>query len=156
MVDGGASIRILNLPLFPILADHFLKCSKFTPNNIDRKILTVANKVEFPHLFNLFLTLHTSIHGCTCTLVVPVANINYNILGTPFFKTYVKPVKIDNMSLTVIIPHEFSVNTLPCTAHKEKGYPYFFYIYTNEVIENFILKAALLKLFIFQFHVLFL
>ena len=94
MVDGGASIRILNLPLFPILADHFLKCSKFTPNNIDRKILTVANKVEFPHLFNLFLTLHTSIHGCTCTLVVPVANINYNILGTPFFKTYVKLSKL--------------------------------------------------------------
>ena len=50
--------------------------------------LTVANKSEVPILHNLILTLHTSLHGNTRTLVIPfaVANIKYNILGTPFFE----------------------------------------------------------------------
>ena len=37
------------------------------------------------------------------------------------------------MSLTFKTPHESRVNTLPFTAHKEKDYPYFSYIYTINV-----------------------
>ena len=37
------------------------------------------------------------------------------------------------MSLTFNTPHESRVNTLPFTAHKEKVYPYFSYIYTVKV-----------------------
>ena len=57
----------LNLPTFTILADHFLKCSKPTPQNDEIKTSTVANKAEVPILF----------HGSTRTIVIPltVANI---------------------------------------------------------------------------------
>ena len=37
------------------------------------------------------------------------------------------------MSLTFNTPHESRINTLPFTAHKEKDYPYFSYIYTIDV-----------------------
>ena len=37
------------------------------------------------------------------------------------------------MSLTFNTPHESRVNTLPITAHKEKDYPYFSYLYTIKV-----------------------
>ena len=37
------------------------------------------------------------------------------------------------MSLTFNTPHESRINTLPFTAHKEKNYPYFSYIYTINV-----------------------
>ena len=38
-------------------------------------------------LYNVILTIHTSIHGSTCTLILlfAVANIKYDILGTPLF-----------------------------------------------------------------------
>ena len=87
MLDSDASICIFNLPTSTILADHFLKCSETTPQNDEFKTLTVAKKAEVPISFNVSLALHTSNHGKTRTLVIPfaVANIKYNILGTPFF-----------------------------------------------------------------------
>ena len=153
LLDSGASICVLNLPTFTILADHFLKCSKHSPSQNEYKTLTVANKSEVPILHNLILTLHTSLQGNTRTLVIPfaVANIKYNILGTPFFEKYVKTLNIESMSLTFNTPHESRVNTLPFTAHKEKDYPHFSYIYTINV-KKFILNQMLLKLFIFQFN----
>ena len=138
LLDSGASICVLNLPTFTILADHFLKCSETAPQNDDFRTLIIANKAEVPILFNVILTLHTSIHGSTRTLVISfaVANIKYNILGTPFFEKYVKTLDIEHMSLTFNTPHESRVNTPPFTAHKEKDYPYFPYIYTIRVKHN--------------------
>ena len=154
LLDSGASICVLNLPTFTILADHLLKCSKHSPPQNEYKTLTVANKSEVPILHNLMLTLHTSLQGNTRTLVIPfaVANIKYNILGTPFFEKYVKTLNIESMSLTINTPHESRFNTLPFTAHKEKDYPYFF-TYTPSMLKiKFILNQMLLKLFIFQFN----
>ena len=127
LLDSGASICVLNLPTFTILAEHFLKCSTHSPHQNEYKTLTVANKSEVPILHNIILTLHTSLNGNTRTLVIPfaVANIKYNILGTPFFEKYVKTLNIENMFLTFNTPHESRINTLPFTAHKEKDYPYF-------------------------------
>ena len=65
LLDSGASVCILNLPTFTILADHFLKCLKSPPHKAEFKILTVANKTEVPILFIVILTLHISIHGST-------------------------------------------------------------------------------------------
>ena len=92
------------------------------------KTLFIANKTEVPILYMVILTLHTSIHRSTRTLNIlfAVANIKYNILGTPFLKSTLKPL----MSLTFNTPHESLVNTLPFIRHKEKDYPYFSYIYT--------------------------
>ena len=126
LLDSGASICVLNLPTFTILANHFLKCSKHPPHQDEYKTLTVANKSEVPILHNLILTLHTSLHGNTRTLVIPfaVANIKYNILGTPFFfEKYVKTLNIESMSLTFNTSHASRITTLPFTAHKEKDYP---------------------------------
>ena len=127
LLDSGASICVLNLPTFTILAEHFLKCSTHSPHQNEYKTLTVANKSDVPILHNIILTLHTSLNGNTRTLVIPfaVANIKYNILGTPFFEKYVNTLNIENMFLTFNTPHESRINTLPFTAHKEKDYPYF-------------------------------
>ena len=135
LLDSGTSICVLNLPTFTILADHFLICSKHSPHQNEYKTLTIANKSEVPILHNLILTLHTSLHGNTRTLVIPfaVANIKYNILGTPFFEKYVKTLNIESMSLTFNTSHESRNNTLPFTAHKEEDFPYFSYIYTINV-----------------------
>ena len=64
----------------------FLKYSKRSPHKDEFNTLTVANKAEVPISYNVILTLHTSIHGSTLRLVIPfaVANIKYNIHGTPF------------------------------------------------------------------------
>ena len=155
LLDSGASICVLNLPTFTILAEHFLKCSTHSPHQNEYKTLTVANKSEVPILHNLILTLHTSLNGNTRTLVIPfaVANIKYNILGTLFFEKYVKTLNIENMSLTFNTPHESRINTLPFTAHKEKDYPYFSYIYTQLMLKTkFILNPTPRKLFIFLFN----
>ena len=112
----------MNLLTFTILADHFLKCSKSTPENIDFKTVTVANKAVVPILFHVILRLHASIHGSTRTLVIrfAAANVEYIILGTPSFEKYVKTLNIEHVSLTLNTPHESQVNTLPLIAHKEK------------------------------------
>ena len=130
LLYSGSSICVLNFPFFTILVYHFFKCSKSTSQNDDFKTLSVANKSEVPILFNVILTLHTSIHGTTGRFVDPfaVANIKYNILGTLCFEKYVKTLNIESMFFTFITPHEPRVNTLPFTAHKAKEYPYFSYI----------------------------
>ena len=93
-------------------------------------------------LYNVILTLHTFIHGSTRTLVISfaVANIKNNILGTPFFEMYVKTLNIEIMSLIFNTPHESRVNTFPFTAHKEKDYPSFSYIYTIKVKNKIFFK----------------
>ena len=75
MEDSGASIFVLKLPTFTVLADHFLKRSKSPPSNTDFKTLTVANQFEVPISFNAILHLHTSIHGSNRTLV-PICSRN--------------------------------------------------------------------------------
>ena len=104
LLDIGASICVSNFPTFTILADHLLKCSKTNPQNDELKTLTVAKKAEVPVLFIVILTLHTSIHDSTRTLVIPfaVANIKYNILGNPLFEKYVKP-PILNIYLSLLL-----------------------------------------------------
>ena len=87
LLDSGASICVSNLPTFTFSADHYLKCSKISPQKDEFKTLTVANKIEVPMFYNVTLTLHTSIHVSTRTLIIHlvVTNIKYNFLGTPFF-----------------------------------------------------------------------
>ena len=48
-----------------------------------------------------------------------VANIQYKILGTPFFEKYVETLNIEQMSLKFNTPHESHVTTIPFTAQKE-------------------------------------
>ena len=154
LLDSGASICVLNLPTFTILAEHFLKCSPHSPHQNEYKTLTVANKSEVPILHNLILTLHASLNGNTRTLVIPsaVANIKYNILGTPFFEKYVKTLNIENMSLT-LIHHTNLVLTLSLLQLIKKKIIHIFHIYTQLLLKTkFILNPTPRKLFIFLFN----
>ena len=65
-----------------------------------------------------------------------VANIKYNILGTPFFEQYVKSLDIENMTLHFKNSISSSSNTIPFAAQKEKDYPSFSYNYTIRVSEK--------------------
>ena len=151
LLDSGASICVLYVPTFTILVDYFLKCSTHSPHQNEYKTLTVANKSEVPILHNLILTLHTSPNGNTRTLVIPfaVANIKYNVLGTPFCEKYGKTINIQNMSLTFNTSHESRINTLPFTAHKEKDYPYCSYIYTINVKNKIFFKPNASQIILF-------
>ena len=77
------------------------------------------------------VTIHTSIHGSTRTIVTPlaVASIKYNILGTHFFGNLDKTVNIEQLSLTFKSPHESHVKTLPLNAHT-KNFEYLDSFYT--------------------------
>ena len=79
LLDSGASICVLNLPTFTILADHFLKCSKHSPHKDECVTLAVANETEVPNLYNVILTLHTSIPGSTRTLVILYCSSKHQI-----------------------------------------------------------------------------
>ena len=151
LLDSGASIFVLNVPTFTILADHFLKCSKISPHQHKFKTLTVAKNTEVHILYNVILTLDLSIHGSTRTLVIPfaVAKIKYNNLGTPFLEKNVETLNIEHMSLTFNTPHESRGNNLPFTAHKEKDYPYFYYIYTIRVKNKVYFKQKACQVFHF-------
>ena len=48
LLDSFASICVLNLPNFTILADHFLKCSKNSPHKDEFKTLAVNYKTVVP------------------------------------------------------------------------------------------------------------
>ena len=82
--DNGASICVLNLLTFTILADHILKCSKSTPNNIDNalKTLTVTNKAAILisdqfHSHSSFLHSWKYSHSCNS-----VCNCKYQLKHT--------------------------------------------------------------------------
>ena len=57
-------------------------------------------------LFDIIVTLHTSIQGSTRTSVIPfaVANIKCNILVTPFFEILVKTFNIPLCETSRVIP----------------------------------------------------
>ena len=103
--------------------------------------------------FKVILALHTSIHGSTRTLVIPfaVANIKYNLLGTPFSEKNVK-LYTERMSLTFNTPHDSRVNTLPFTDHKEKDYLYFSCLYIIIVKQKIYFKPTASRIIHFPFQ----
>ena len=61
-----------------------------------------------------------------------VANIKYNILGTPFFKKHIQNIDFQQNIMTYIEQHPKlpTKTTFSTFTEKEKDYPYFSYIYT--------------------------
>ena len=60
------------------------------------------------------ITLHTSVHGSTRTIVIlfAVAKNKYKFLGTPFLEKYVKTLSIEHTSLGKI-PTPFEIRLKP-------------------------------------------
>ena len=95
LLDSGASISVLKYPTYITLT----KLLDIRPNHTsdvgptrNSKTLTVANQTEVPILHYANIILNTTIDENSRYISVPfaVADIKYNILGTPSLKTIYK------------------------------------------------------------------
>ena len=85
-LDSGASISVLNYPTYV----NFAKLLSIKQNNTLNlsTTLTVANQTEVLILHYIIVTSNTTkVDDCRqFTIPFAVADIKYNILGTPFFE----------------------------------------------------------------------
>ena len=104
LLDSGASISVLNYPTYIALT----KLLYIRPNlgsdvgpNHASKTLTVANQTEVPILHYANIILNTTIEDSSryFTVSFAVADIKYNILGTPFFEDNIQNINIQDFTL---------------------------------------------------------
>ena len=65
------------------------------------KTLTVANQTEVPILHHVTVLLNTSIEDNSRQFTIPfaVADIKYNLLGTPSFEEYIQNINTQDFTL---------------------------------------------------------
>ena len=129
LLDTGASISVLNLPTFHVIANQLnLNVPKDTENK-RAKTLTVANQTEVPILHYSSMTSSTEVNhqNRSFNIEIAVANIKYNILGAPFFKKNIQNIDFQQNIMTYKEQHSKKTHFSTFT---EKGYPYISYIYT--------------------------
>ena len=88
LLDTGASISVLFLPTFHVVAKQLnLNVPKHNENK-RVKTLTVANQSEVSIKHYVSMTCFTEVNhqNRSFNIEFAVANIKYHILGTPFFK----------------------------------------------------------------------
>ena len=104
LLDSGASISVLNYPTYITLT----KLLDIRPNHTSdtglhntSKTLTVANQTEVPILHYANIILNTTIDDNSRYFSVPfaVADIKYNILGSPFFEDNIQNINIQYFTL---------------------------------------------------------
>ena len=104
LLDIGASISVLNYPTY-ITPTKFLD---IRPNHTSdtglqntSQTLTVASQTEVPILHYANIILNTTIDDNSRYVSVPfaVADIKYNILGTPFFEDNIQNTNIQDFTL---------------------------------------------------------
>ena len=99
LLDSGASISVLNCVTYVTIA----KLVNIKHNNTlnPSKSLTVANQTEVPILHYVTITLNTTIEDDSRQFTVPfaVADIKYNILGTPFFEENIQNTNTQDFTL---------------------------------------------------------
>ena len=128
-LDSGASILVFNyptyIPLTKLLDIRPNQASDIGPNR-PSKTLTVANQTEVSilHYGNI-------IEDSSRYVTVPfaVADIKYNILGTPFFEDNIQNINIQDFSLEFKYLSKVHPNYVKFTSLSSKDYPYFSYIY---------------------------
>ena len=104
LLDSGASISVLSYPTYITLT----KLVDIRPNHTSdigpphtSKTLTIANQTEVPILHHANIILNTTIDD-TCryfSVLFAVADIKYNILGTPFFEDNIQNINIQDFTL---------------------------------------------------------
>ena len=130
LLDSCASISVLNYPTYLTIAELLnITCNKKT--NHTSKTLTVANQTEVPILHYITATLNTSIEQTSRQFIIPfvVADIKYNILGTPFLEEHTQNINIQEFTLQFKHQSKDQPNTTKFTFQLSKDYPYFSYIY---------------------------
>ena len=134
LLDSGASISVLNYPTYNTLT----KLLDIRPNHISdlkpqntSKTLTVANQTEVPILHYANIILNTAIDDNSRSFSVPlaVADIKYNILGTPFFEDNIQKINIQDFTLEFKYQSKIHPSYTKFTTLLSKDYPYFSYIY---------------------------
>ena len=104
LLDSGASISVLNYPTYitptKLLDIRSIHTSDVGPTR-NSKTLTVANQTEVPILHYANIILNTTIDENSRYFSVPfeVADIKYNILGTPFFEDNIQNINIQDFTL---------------------------------------------------------
>ena len=132
LLDTGASISVLNLPTFLVISKQL---NINVPTNLQNKIaktLTVANQTEVPIIHYISMTCFTEVNHQTRSFNIDfaVANIKYNILGTPFFKKHIQNIDFQQNFMTYIEQHPNLPTKTTISTFTEKAYPYISYIYT--------------------------
>ena len=129
LLDSGASISVLNHPTY-ITSAKLLNIKQNPPHN-SSKTLTVANQTEVPILHYITITLNTTIEDDSRQFTIPfaVADIKYNILGTPFFEENIQTINIQDFTLQFKHHSRIYPNYAKFTSLLSKDYPYFSYIY---------------------------
>ena len=94
LLDTGASISVLNLPTFHVI---FKQLNLNIPTNIENKrakTRTVANQTEVPIIHYNSMNCFTVVNhqNRSFNIDFAVANIKYNILGTPFFIRHIQNI----------------------------------------------------------------
>ena len=132
LLDSGASISVLNYPTNITLT----KLSDIRPSHTadigpPHSSKTVANQTEVPILHYANIILNTTIDDDSRYFSVPfaVADIKYNILGTPFFEDNIQNKNIKDFTLQFEYQSKTHSNYAKFTTLLSKVYPYFSYIY---------------------------
>ena len=134
LLDSGASISVLNYPTYITLTKHLDIRSNHTSDvgpTRNSKTLTVANQTEVPILHYANIILNTTIDEDSHYFSVPfaVADIKYNILGSPFFEDKIQNINIQDFTLEFKYQSKTHQNYAKFTRLLSKDYPYFSYNY---------------------------
>ena len=128
-LDSGASISVSNHPTYTTVA----KLLEIKQNNppISSKTLTVANQTEVLFLHYVTITLNTTIEDDSRQFTIPfaVADIKYNILGTPFFEENIQNINIQDFTLQYKHHSRVHPGYATFTSLLSEVYPYFSYNY---------------------------
>ena len=136
LLDSGASISVLNYPTYITLTKLLDIRSNHTSDvgpTRNSKTLGVANQTEVPILHYANIILNTTIGENSRYFSVPfaVADIEYNILGTPFFEDNIQNINIQDFTLEFKYQSKIHPNYAKFTTLLSKDYPHFSYIYRN-------------------------
>ena len=138
-LDSGASISVLNYPTYITLTKLLdirpNQNSDIGPHNTS-KTLIVANQTEVPILYYSNIILNTTIDDNSCYFSVPfaVADIKYNIIGTPFFEDNIQNINIQDFTLEF----KYQSKTHPIIQNSQHSYlktTHIFHTFT-EIIQN--------------------
>ena len=134
LLDSGASISVLNYPTYITLT----KLLDIRPNHTSdngphntSKTLIVANQTEVPTLHYANIILKTTIDDNSryFSIHFAVADIKYNVLGTPFFEGNIQNINIQDYALEFKYQSKTHPNHTKLTTLLSKDYPYFSYLY---------------------------
>ena len=134
LLDSGASISVLNYSTYITLTKLLDIRSNHTSDvgpTQNSKTLTVANQTEVPILHYANINLNTTVDENSRYFSVPfaVADIKYNILGTPFFEDNIQNINIQDVTLEFKYQSKTHPNYAKFTTLLSKDYSYFSYIY---------------------------